>query len=272
MRMAWRWRSISRAEAGEEDLLSRACPIIPDMSWRSSRCRVLAAMIAFDLGSLDSAPGDFSSGSKLCSLAESLGGVETLISHPATMTHASVPARTARKAGNHRWPGPHLRRHRRRRRPHRRPGKRFLATSMSWRVESNRCPAGHEGSGAGPSRLLRSLARRGVSRRFTDLCCEIADVNPICPGTSSQVSNTPANYRTRSVRRLRARRSSADRPVDPLHDTSQTHRRSPRTQSPAPRNVCIAFDPCLAADRIARASSSSASSTSSDHVSFPSHT
>jgi cystathionine beta-lyase/cystathionine gamma-synthase len=25
------------------------------------------------------------------SLAESLGGVETLISHPATMTHASVP-------------------------------------------------------------------------------------------------------------------------------------------------------------------------------------
>ena len=25
-------------------------------------------------------------------LAESLGGVETLISHPATMTHASVPA------------------------------------------------------------------------------------------------------------------------------------------------------------------------------------
>jgi cystathionine beta-lyase/cystathionine gamma-synthase len=26
------------------------------------------------------------------SLAESLGGVETLISHPAIMTHASVPA------------------------------------------------------------------------------------------------------------------------------------------------------------------------------------
>jgi len=29
---------------------------------------------------------------QLCALAESLGGVETLISHPATMTHASVPA------------------------------------------------------------------------------------------------------------------------------------------------------------------------------------
>jgi cystathionine beta-lyase/cystathionine gamma-synthase len=29
---------------------------------------------------------------RLLALAESLGGVETLISHPATMTHASVPA------------------------------------------------------------------------------------------------------------------------------------------------------------------------------------
>ena len=28
---------------------------------------------------------------RLMSLAESLGGVETLISHPASMTHASVP-------------------------------------------------------------------------------------------------------------------------------------------------------------------------------------
>ena len=29
---------------------------------------------------------------RLMALAESLGGVETLVSHPATMTHASVPA------------------------------------------------------------------------------------------------------------------------------------------------------------------------------------
>jgi cystathionine beta-lyase/cystathionine gamma-synthase len=33
------------------------------------------------------------------SLAESLGGVETLISHPATMTHASVPAEHRRAIG-----------------------------------------------------------------------------------------------------------------------------------------------------------------------------
>jgi cystathionine gamma-lyase len=29
---------------------------------------------------------------RLFSLAESLGGVESLIGHPATMTHASIPA------------------------------------------------------------------------------------------------------------------------------------------------------------------------------------
>ena len=32
-------------------------------------------------------------------MAESLGGVESLISHPATMTHASVPAETREKLG-----------------------------------------------------------------------------------------------------------------------------------------------------------------------------
>ena len=32
------------------------------------------------------------------SLAESLGGVETLVSHPATMTHASVPPERRRRS------------------------------------------------------------------------------------------------------------------------------------------------------------------------------
>ena len=48
------------------------------------------AMISFDLGSLDGATA-FLGKVRLCSLGESLGGVETLISHPATMTHASIP-------------------------------------------------------------------------------------------------------------------------------------------------------------------------------------
>jgi cystathionine beta-lyase/cystathionine gamma-synthase len=45
------------------------------------------AMISFDLGSLEAAEA-FLGAVRLCSLGESLGGVETLISHPATMTHA----------------------------------------------------------------------------------------------------------------------------------------------------------------------------------------
>jgi cystathionine beta-lyase/cystathionine gamma-synthase len=35
----------------------------------------------------------------LFSLAESLGGVESLISHPASMTHASVPPPERRRIG-----------------------------------------------------------------------------------------------------------------------------------------------------------------------------
>ncbi|MDX1741392.1 MAG: PLP-dependent transferase, partial [Rhodothermales bacterium] len=36
---------------------------------------------------------------RVFTLAESLGGVESLIEHPASMTHASVPAEDRRKAG-----------------------------------------------------------------------------------------------------------------------------------------------------------------------------
>jgi len=45
------------------------------------------SMITFDLGGLEAARRLLKT-VRLCSLAESLGGIETLISHPATMTHA----------------------------------------------------------------------------------------------------------------------------------------------------------------------------------------
>ncbi len=48
-------------------------------------------MLAFELGSLEAARTVLNH-VQLLALAESLGGVESLISHPATMTHASVPA------------------------------------------------------------------------------------------------------------------------------------------------------------------------------------
>ena len=55
-------------------------------------------MVAFDVGSLENARTVLES-VRLCTLAESLGGVETLISHPATMTHASVLPETRARLG-----------------------------------------------------------------------------------------------------------------------------------------------------------------------------
>jgi cystathionine gamma-lyase/cystathionine beta-lyase/cystathionine gamma-lyase/homocysteine desulfhydrase len=55
-------------------------------------------MVAFDAGSLENAKRVLEN-VKICTLAESLGGVESLISHPATMTHASVPAEKRQSLG-----------------------------------------------------------------------------------------------------------------------------------------------------------------------------
>lgn len=55
-------------------------------------------MVAFDVGSLAAARTVLES-VKLCTLAESLGGVESLISHPATMTHASVDEEKRQRLG-----------------------------------------------------------------------------------------------------------------------------------------------------------------------------
>jgi cystathionine beta-lyase/cystathionine gamma-synthase len=55
-------------------------------------------MVSFETGSLDAARKVLE-GVKLFTLAESLGGVESLISHPASMTHASVPFETRQALG-----------------------------------------------------------------------------------------------------------------------------------------------------------------------------
>jgi cystathionine gamma-lyase/cystathionine beta-lyase/cystathionine gamma-lyase/homocysteine desulfhydrase len=63
----------------------------PQHELAARQMRGFGGMLAFELGSLDAAR-KLLNAARLMSLAESLGGVETLISHPATMTHASVPA------------------------------------------------------------------------------------------------------------------------------------------------------------------------------------
>src|ERR1022692_1941076 len=56
------------------------------------------SMIAFETGSLANA-NKMLRKVRVCCLAESLGGVETLISHPATMTHAGIGEEGRRKIG-----------------------------------------------------------------------------------------------------------------------------------------------------------------------------
>ena len=56
------------------------------------------SMITFETGSLKNA-NKMLKKLRVCSLAESLGGVETLISHPATMTHAGLGEKGRRAIG-----------------------------------------------------------------------------------------------------------------------------------------------------------------------------
>jgi cystathionine beta-lyase/cystathionine gamma-synthase len=65
-------------------------PAHPQHDLATRQMHGFGGMLAFDVGSIDAARQVLGS-VRLLALAESLGGVETLISHPATMTHASVP-------------------------------------------------------------------------------------------------------------------------------------------------------------------------------------
>ena len=58
-----------------------------------------SGMIAFELTGGTDAGKRLMNNVQLCGLAESLGSVETMITHPATMTHAEVPVEDRRKRG-----------------------------------------------------------------------------------------------------------------------------------------------------------------------------
>jgi cystathionine gamma-synthase len=57
------------------------------------------AMLSFELAGGEAAVKAFLEGLECFTLAESLGGVESLISHPATMTHAGMDAESRARAG-----------------------------------------------------------------------------------------------------------------------------------------------------------------------------
>jgi cystathionine gamma-lyase/cystathionine beta-lyase/cystathionine gamma-lyase/homocysteine desulfhydrase len=65
-------------------------PTHPQHELAKRQMNGFGGMVSFDVGSFAEAERVLNR-VKLMALAESLGGVETLISHPASMTHASVP-------------------------------------------------------------------------------------------------------------------------------------------------------------------------------------
>ncbi len=72
----------------------------PNHEIAKKQMRMFGAMVSFDLkdNSLENATKVLSS-THLFTLAESLGGVESLIGHPASMTHASIPREERLKVG-----------------------------------------------------------------------------------------------------------------------------------------------------------------------------
>lgn len=70
----------------------------PQHELAKRQARGFGAIISFDVGSIERADHVLRS-MKLFTLAESLGGVESLVSHPASMTHGSVPEADRAKLG-----------------------------------------------------------------------------------------------------------------------------------------------------------------------------
>jgi cystathionine gamma-lyase/cystathionine beta-lyase/cystathionine gamma-lyase/homocysteine desulfhydrase len=66
-------------------------PAHPQHELARRQMRGFGGMVSFDVGSFEAAR-QVCNRVRLMALAESLGGVETLMCHPASMTHASVPA------------------------------------------------------------------------------------------------------------------------------------------------------------------------------------
>ncbi|MGQ9494779.1 MAG: trans-sulfuration enzyme family protein [Thermoanaerobaculaceae bacterium] len=73
-------------------------PSHPQHELAKRQQRGFGAMVAFDTGSGEAARR-VANALRIFTLAESLGGVESLVSHPATMTHASVPREERERLG-----------------------------------------------------------------------------------------------------------------------------------------------------------------------------
>ncbi len=71
----------------------------PQHAIAARQMRAFGGMLSFELAAGLEAANTFASSTRLFTLAESLGGVESLIEIPASMTHASIPAESRRAQG-----------------------------------------------------------------------------------------------------------------------------------------------------------------------------
>ena len=83
---------------GAERVIYPGLPSHPQHELAKRQMKGFGGMVAVEMGSKDAA-GKMLGRVKVFSLAESLGGVESLISHPASMTHGSVPAEVKQAMG-----------------------------------------------------------------------------------------------------------------------------------------------------------------------------
>ncbi len=74
-------------------------PTHPQHDLAKKQMNGYSGMLSFELDGGIAAARRFLKGLRLFALAESLGGVESLIEHPATMTHASIPKRDREGVG-----------------------------------------------------------------------------------------------------------------------------------------------------------------------------
>jgi len=89
---------LSRHQAVEK-VYFPGLPTHPGHALAARQQRGFGAMLSFDLAGGEPAVTAFVDGLTCFTLAESLGGVESLVAHPATMTHASMDAPARRRAG-----------------------------------------------------------------------------------------------------------------------------------------------------------------------------
>lgn len=83
---------------GEERVIYPGLPSHPQHELARRQMTGFGGMISVEMGTREAA-GRVLEKVRVFSLAESLGGVESLISHPASMTHASVPAERRAQLG-----------------------------------------------------------------------------------------------------------------------------------------------------------------------------